>query len=59
MKTEKEIRDMLSRLTDIMNNPRLRASQMVTFQELLTLRWVLGEYEGWHDETFEFLGVKT
>lgn len=58
LKTEKQVKEMLESLVTIINDEKRRASQMITYQEILTLRWVLGDYEGWHDETFDMYNKK-
>jgi hypothetical protein len=54
LKTEKQVKEMLESLVTIINDKKRRVSSMITYQEILTLRWVLDDYEGWHDETFDF-----
>jgi hypothetical protein len=53
VKSEIEIRDMLEKLTEIMGNRKLLASQMVTLDEIQTLRWVLGDDESWNRNVFK------
>jgi hypothetical protein len=58
MKTEQEVRAMKDKLTEILNNQKLRASQMVSLDEIITLGWVLGEQENWNDEVFRMYNKK-
>jgi hypothetical protein len=58
MKTEQEVREMKDKLTEILNNQKLRASQMVSLDEIITLGWVLGEQENWNDNVFRMYKAK-
>jgi hypothetical protein len=44
---------MLDKLTEIMGQRKLLASRMVTLDEIQTLRWVLGDDEGWNRNVFK------
>lgn len=58
MKTEQEIKEKINWLSKILNDRRFRASQTISLDEIMTLKWVLGEYEEWHDTTFELYEKK-
>lgn len=60
MKSEKKIKDMYDTLMTIYNDRRYRASQMICYPELETLKWVLGDDDNnWHVDTIEMYTKKT
>lgn len=51
MKSEQEIKDMLEKLRLIFNDEKNPNYQRISHGDLMTLKWVLGEY----DEKFDWV----